>query len=158
MIRNAFRKELAEILTAWQADRMPVIRRSLADAWLYATDLPGLYNGEIPTALTAELISAGWEYTQDGNWLLLRKKAKEPPEDWYAGPFGQEAASCLSLLERHSAGNNVPSEAEQRILIKAGEEGKTAYENACGALHQDWAERLREGRSLPALSRRYFKK
>ena len=158
MVRNALRKELAALLTEQQGYRAPAIRRSLDEAWLYATDLPKLYEGDTPTTMITALVSAGWEYTQAGNWLLLRKTAQEPPEDWYTEPFGQEAASCLSLLDRHPAGKDEPSDAEQRMLIKAGEKGKTAYEAACTALHQDWAERLREGRPLPALSKGYFEK
>ena len=46
--------------------------------------------------------------------------------------------------------------AAQRALIKAGEEGGKAYENACQKLHREWAERLRRKEPLPALSLRYF--
>ena len=82
--------------------------------------------------------------------------AGEPPEDWYEGNFGPEAACCLSLLERHAGTACGAPEAVQRTLIKAGEEGGKAYETACAELHREWAERLRRGEPLPAVSRRYF--
>ena len=156
MVRNALRKELAALLAAPPESRTPVIRRSLTDEWLYATDLPMLYGGSVPDTVKAALDSAGWKYDSDGAWLQLKKPAKEPPEGWYSGPFGPEAACCLSLLRRHPALAGTPSEAGQRMLIKAGEEGETAYEEACSAIHREWAERLRKGKKLPDLSRRYF--
>ena len=156
MIRNAMRNELATLLQAPPESRKPVIRRSLQADWLYATDLPVLFNGTIPEELTDVLASAKWEYIQEEDWLLLRKKAPEPPENWYTGKFGPEACCCRSLLERHSDMSGEPADAVQRTLIKAGEEGSKAYENACLILHREWAERLRRGESLPVVSRRYF--
>ena len=157
MLRNALRKELAALLTAPAGSRQPVIRRSLQDAWIYATDLPALYDGPIPDTLLESLADAGWEYTQEQGWIQLRKAAPEPPEDWFSGSFGPEAACCMSLLERHPALTCEGTEAAQRKLIKAGEEGEKAYETACAALHRQWAERLRKGERIPKLSRYYFK-
>ena len=156
MVRNALRKELAALLAVPQGNRQPVIRRSLTEAWLYATDLPALYDGEIPDGILSALESAGWTCQPENGWLLLTKTAKEPPEGWYNESFGPEAACCRSLLERHPAKGEEPSEADQRLLIKAGEEGEKAYEEACAVLHGKWAERLRKGQSLPDLDRRYF--
>ena len=153
---NGLRKELSALLALSGAQRKPALRRSLREDWLYATDLPGLCSGDIPEELRERLDAAGWENFLDGDWLQLRKPAADPPEDWYEGAFGPEAACCLSLLKRHagSAGGN--PETAQRALIKAGEEGGEAYEAACAGLHRKWAERLRRGEPLPALSRRYF--
>lgn len=156
MIRNAMREELAALLTATDAGRTPAIRRSLREDWLYATDLPALYHGSVPKALTEALGGAGWEYIQDGDWLLLRKPAADPPANWYTGDFGPEAACCLSLLERHPVLSGEQADTIQRRLIKAGEKGREAYEDACALLHREWAERLRQGRYLPDISRRYF--
>lgn len=156
MVRNALRKELTALLAAPSGNRQPVIRRSLAEAWLYATDLPVLYGGSVPESIFSALDTAGWTCLPENGWLLLAKSAKEPPEDWFDGSFGPEAACCRSLLERHPAMDEEPSEAAQRMLIKAGEEGEKAYEEACATLHREWAGRLRKGRSLPDLDLRYF--
>ena len=156
MVRNAMRKELASLLTAPAESRPAVIRRSREPEWLYATDLPVLYEGSIPETVLNRLNCAGWETLQTGNWLQLKKDQPEPPEDWYTGPFGTEAACCRSLLNRHTHSSDEPSDDAQRLLIKAGETDGKTYENACRILHHDWAERLRLGRSLPDLSPRYF--
>lgn len=155
MVRNAMRLELTALLAA-PSYRTPAIRRSMKAEWLYATDYPVLCCG-VPEKTAEALTGAGWEYIQDGNWLLLRKPSPEPPENWYAEKtFGPEARCCLSLLERHSARTEEAAETAQRILIKAGEEGGKAYEEACKTLHREWAARLRQGKQLPAVSRRYF--
>ena len=155
MVRNALRTELAALLKAPEGSRAPALRRSLRADWLYASDLPALYGGNLPEELLRRLKEAGWEAEPDGGWLQLRKPAPEPPEGWYGGPFRTEAACCLSLLERHRHCDADPEPAQRR-LIKAAEEGPEAYEAACAALHRDWAERLRRGETLPAVSRRYF--
>ena len=156
MVRNALRKELDSLLKAPAGRRAPAIRRSLREEWLYATDLPALYGGSIPDGIRTVLSNAGWDYMPDGEWLQMRKPSKEPPEDWYGGSFGPEAACCLSLISRHPASGEIEPESVQRMLIKAGEEGENAYEEACAAIHREWASRLREGNGLPAVSRRYF--
>ena len=151
---NALRKELISLISL-PVDRPPAIRRSARENWLYATDLPGICSeAELETVLE-KLADAGWEHVQETGWLLLRKTAAEPPEGWYSGAFGPEAACCLSLIERHQ---NRKSNAEpaQRMLIKAGEKGYKAYETACAILHRDWASRLRTKDPLPAVNRRYF--
>lgn len=156
MVRNALRKELTALLTAPPEKRQPVIRRSLTEAWLYATDLPALYDGQVPDSILSALNAAGWTCFPEQGWLLLKKPAKEPPEDWYGGTFGPEAACCLSLLTRHPARDSELSGQAERLLIKAGEEGEKAYEEACAALHREWAGSLRTGSPLPDLDRRYF--
>ncbi len=156
MVLNEMRKELASVLAGSGENGAPVIRRSLSEDWLYATYLPVMKNGSIPEPVIRRLTEAGWEFVQDGSWLQLRKSAPEPPENWYSGAFGPEAGCCLSLMERHPADEGESSETAQRMLIKAGEEGETAYEKACAVLHRKWAERLRKGEALPDINRRYF--
>ncbi len=153
---NALRKELASLLDDSGAQRKPALRRSLREDWLYATDYPALCSGGIPEALRERLEAAGWETALDGDWLQLRKPAGEPPEDWHEGSFGPEAACCLSLLQRHGETAGGAPEAVQRVVIKAGEEGGKAYETACWEIDREWAERLRRGEPLPAVSQRYF--
>ena len=156
MIRNALRKELDTLLKTPAGSRAPAIRRSLREEWLYATDLPALYGGTVPDGIQKALDNAGWEYAPDGKWLQLRKSAKEPPENWFGGTFGPEAACCLSLVRRHPISGGILSDPTERMLIKAGEEGETSYEEACAVIHRAWAANLREGNNLPAISRRYF--
>lgn len=156
MVHNALRRELTELLTAPPGNRKPVIRRSLAEAWLYATDLPALYGGQVPDSVLSALDAAGWTFLPEKEWLLLVKQAKKPPKDWYNLPFGPEAACCLSLLSRHPVMDGGPSRTAECLLIKAGEEGEKAYEEACAALHRYWAELLRTGELLPDIDRRYF--
>lgn len=156
MLRNALREELTALLTAPPDSRAPVIRRSHEQAWIYASDLPGLYDGKIPDEIFEGLKSAGWEYAPDGSWLQMRKASPEPPEGWHTEAFGPEASCCLSLLDRHRVSGDEPAEGLQRMLIKAGEEGEKACEDACRRIHHEWAERLRQGRPIPAISRAYF--
>ena len=156
MLRNGLRKELEVLLASSSGSRKPVLRRSYEKAWLYATDLPEVLDGSIPETLGEALNSAKWEYLQEGSWIMLRTASPEPPENWYGGAFGPEAACCRSLLERNSDLSDALPDDTERILIKAGEEGEAAYEAACACLHREWAERLRLRESLPAISCRYF--
>ena len=153
---NALRKELQILMQTKRTSRPPVLRRSLVEEWLYATDLPGVCSREEISLFQDQLTENGWEYTADGQWILMRKTAEEPPDEWYNGSFSTEAGCCLSLLERHPDRTTDAPEAAQRMLIKAGEEGEKRYEAACAALHRNWAERLRKGEPLPALNSCYF--
>lgn len=156
MRHNALRRELAEILTEFPLPRKPAIRRSLTDEWLYAADLPGYCGDETVRMAEARLRAAGWTCERTDGWLMLMKPSCAPPEDWFEGPFGPQAASCASLLRRHPARDTGAGERAQHILIRAGEEGAAAYEEACAQLHAEWAERLRKGKNLPGISPRYF--
>lgn len=155
---NALRKELASLFSLTQPKRTPSLRRSGRSEWLYATDILMLISAAEREQVLAGLTDAGWEYTQENGWILLRKNAPEPPDGWYTGSFGPEAACCASLLDRHAEGRTADAGETQRALIKAGEEGGAAYEAACRALHREWADRLRRKDPLPFVSRRYFEK
>lgn len=155
MRHNALRTELAALLADTGTLRPPALRRSLREEWLYAADLPALLDEPALQEAIRRLESAGWAAEQDGNWLLLRKDAAVPPENWYDGPFGPEAACCASLLERHPERTD-DGGAAARLLILAAETSGTAYEAACKRLHREWAVRLRKGEKLPAVSLRYF--
>ena len=153
---NALRKELQELISMPQTSRKPVLRRSLREEWLYATDIPGVCDVENLTVFLEKIRSAGWEYTEEKGWILMRKPAGKPPEGWYEGPFGPEAGCCLSLLDRHGQKATDEPEHIQRILIKAGEEGEKKYEEACTEIHRNWAARLRRGEALPGINQAYF--
>ena len=153
---NALRKELADILATAALARNPALRRSMREEWLYAADLPGLCPPEEMETLLRKLKETGWEAAADGGWVQFRKSCPYPPEGWYAGSFGPEAACCGSLLRRHPGGDFRDGERVRFRLIKSAEEGAGSYERACAALHREWAERLRKGKKLPAVSRKYF--
>lgn len=156
MLNNSLRRQLSGFMNEQQPERQPALRRSRSADWIYASDIPVLLSDESKGRLLGILEKAGWEHLEDGKWLLLRKTAEEPPEDWYSGPFGPEAACCRSILARHPGKQGNTSAAVQRILIKAGEEGAAAYEEACLHVHREWAENLRKGEDIPAISMKYF--
>ena len=156
MERNALRKELAELLEQADGKRRPALRRSLLRDWLYAADLAAACPGHAGEALAKELRAAGWETREDGDWTQMRKPVYRPPEGWYSGPFGPEAACCASLLERHPGGPEGEDPGIICRLIKAGEEGPEAVERVCAELHREWAARMRAGKPLPGISREYF--
>ena len=158
MQRNILRKELAILLRAPDEERPPALRRSRQEAWLYATDLPAVCPEGSRRIILEKLSAAGWEYIVEQDWLLMKKESPEPPAGWYEGSFGPEAGCCLSLLKRHAGRTDGKPDEEQRMLIKAGEEGEKAYESACAAIHRKWAELLRTGRPLPALDPGYLQK
>ncbi len=152
---NAFRKELALLAETPDTKRPPVLRRSLRDEWLYATDLPGLCGEEETERFLSDVRAAGWEALQEEGWIQLRKRTAEPPEGWYDGAFGPEAKCCLSLLRRQRDRHG-EEDWITLTLLKAAEEGEKAYENACFALHRAWAGKLRRKEGLPDVSPLYF--
>ena len=156
---NALRKELNELIATITRDgdrRKPTIRRSLRAEWIYATDLPEAVSKEQAEAAGRRLREAGWESMTEGGWTLVRKATDEPPEGWFEGPFGPEAACCRSLLDRHAERQQEKDKKVEYKLIQAGEEGPEAYEAVCRRLHREWAERLRNRQKLPDVSLRYF--
>ena len=152
---NALRLELAEILADIGGERKPALRRSRRADRMYATDLAGTPEGPERDAMAGRLRDAGWDVEDEGGWLEMRKRAADPPEGWFDGPFGPEAACCRALLERHPEQGKENFAVECR-LVKAGEEGQEAYELACREIHGLLAERLRRREKLPGISLRYF--
>lgn len=156
MQSHALRKELNKILEGTAFTRAPAVRRSFLEDWLYASDLPSLCTETALRVLETRLADAGWETMEEQGWLQFRKAAGEPPEPFPDGLPGPETACCRSLLARHPERENGFPMATVCQLIKAAEEGRNAYENTCAKLHRQWAERLRKGEALPAVSLRYF--
>ena len=158
---NEFRRTLRLALDQLGGVRPAALRRSRTEDSLYATDLPQLTDEATWRQFLSGLEKKGWQGRTAQGWLLLGFPAQEPPEGGFAGPFGPEAACCLSLLDRHDA-DRVPEEPDEETvnlryrLIKAGEEGPEAYERLCGAIHGEWAARLRQHRALPLISRTFF--
>ena len=153
---NVWRKELSDILRGLPCIRTAALRRSLTDEWLYATDLPSVCDRKTLSEGICRMKAAGWETVEENGWLMLNKPRKEPPDGWFDGLFGKEAACCLSLIKRHPSMRENSTNATERLFIKAGEEGPDAYEAACRKLHQEWAEALREKRSIPQTAPAFF--
>ena len=173
---NEFRQELSELLAEVPCRRPPALRRSLKSEWLYATDLFQAADPDSAAVFLKRAAELGWHAEQDGSWLQLKRSFTEPPEHGFEGPFGAEAVCCASLLRRHletkkekMRTEEAPqwimedtSEAEKAaetvriLLVKAGEQGPEAYEQACGGLHREWAQRLRKKQTLPPVSLRFF--
>ena len=153
MQMNALRKEIYELLKELSLYRTSVVRRCSHENWLYIIHKEVLRD---ETDHFLHLIwQSGWETKEEKEWLMIKKTAEEPPEDWYHGGFGQEASCCLSLLARHLE-RGEGKETVQRLLIKAGEEGEMAYEAACYSIHRDWSEKLRRNELLPDINTGYF--
>ena len=158
---NALRKELKALLEARTVRRPPALRRSLREDSLYAADLPAAAEPEETERFIREAETAGWTVRPERGWIELDRPVSGWPEGSYDGPFGSEAACCLSLLRRHAPGPEEKTDGPEtrraaRLLLHAGEKGPEAYERACRQLHTEWAARLREKDPLPRLDERYF--
>ncbi len=152
---NAWRRELRGVLAAEEYLRPPALRRSLLADYLYAVDLPTVATEEQVLRFQRRAEALGWECALRKGWLQLRRPVYAPPAGWFEGPFGEEAACCRSLRGCHSkredGGDTLSEPGAAYALIKAGEEGPEACERVFGALHRDWAVRLRRGVPLPEL-------
>ena len=144
------------MLSAAESRRPAALRRSLREEYLYATDLPQAAGEEAVSAFRREAEKAGWKTEEDGGWILLDRIPQKPPAEGFRGSGGPEARCCAGILRRHP-GNRKDGTREKRILIKADEEGAEAFENACRALHLEWAEALRKGEPLPDIPAEYLK-
>lgn len=151
---NKLRQELQGILAEIPVRRPPALRRSLLEDWLYATDLPRAAEETAVAAFCRKAEEHGWRTAATDGWIQLDRIPEIIPEPVFGGPFGTEAACCASLLRRHPGERK--AEREIRLLIKAAEEGKEAYEKVCAGLHREWASALRKGEALPALATAYF--
>ena len=157
---NTWRKELRTMLDRMGTSRPPALRRSDRPETLYATDLPLCSDAAQCNEFCRQAAAMGWQCEEEKGWLLLSRSVQNPPEGWFGGPFGTEAGSCCSLLRRADEKKEQENPNRKRmdafLLIKAGEEGPEAYEQACRKLHLDWAERLRKKEALPRLDPRFF--
>ena len=142
---NALRRELLSLLDACETRRKPALRRSLEEGYLYASALPQAAAEEEAARFAAAARALGCTAERRGEWILLDKAAPLPPEGWYIGPRGPEAACCLRTRD-----------AAVRRLLLAGEQGGDTLEKVCGELHGEWAAYLRKGRALPAVAPAYF--
>lgn len=153
---NRWRREIQEMLSGTGSIRPAALRRSRQDQFLYATDLPRIASGEAVEAFRQKAEKAGWYTKEEDGWIQMDRIPEVPETDMRPGSFGPEARCCLSLLQRHPTGRK-NGDREKRLLLKAGEKGKEAYESACRNLHREWSAALRNGESLPDLSELFFR-
>ncbi len=155
---NPYREELRNILSTMETERPAALRRSRSDEWLYATDLPAAASESILEAFISRADQAGWKVKKEDGWIQLDRKVSVflpgmIPEEWTAGPA---AACCRSLLERHRDCLTPSDGIAERMLLKAGEESRESYEEACRKLHARWAERLRCHQGIPDVDMSFF--
>jgi len=152
---NKLREEITALLRETDCFRPAVLRRSLKEDWLYATDLPQAAEEDATRDFVRRAEAAGWRTQITETWIQLDREVAAFPEGLTRPAGGTEAKCCLSLLERHPEGGKNAAR-EKRRLIRAAEEGPEAYEKACAALHREWAAALRQREGLPDLSADWF--
>lgn len=155
---NPYREELRKILDTLETERSAALRRSRSEEWLYSTDLPLAASERTLETFIRQADQAGWKVKREDGWIQLDRKINVflpgmIPEGWTTSPT---AACCRSLLERHRD-CLIPSDGiAERLLLKAGEESRESYEEACRKLHARWAERLRCHQGIPDVDMRFF--
>ena len=153
---NKLRLEVQALLSGTETVRPAVLRRSLREDYLYATDLPQITDAETAAAFRRAAGDAGWRTAEENGWIQLDRIPETLPEDGFRGIPGPEARCCESLLRRHAEMRKRNGDREKRMLLKAREEGPEAYEKCCGKLHREWAEILRKREALPEIDLKYF--
>lgn len=150
-----WRTEITGLIRKACCRRPPALRRSLRNDALLTTDLPQTADEETVSRFIQDAQLAGWRTETENGWIHLDRNALFDASD-YDFPFGPEAACCLSLLKRHAKDTALSDGAAERSLLKALEEGYTAYERLCGKLHAEWAAQLRSHQRIPDIDRRFF--
>ena len=158
---NALREEISRMLENAETTRPAALRRSRSGDALYATDLPAAASEKETERFLTSVRASSWEAVRNSGWIELNRRVDAPPEGWTGFPDGSEAACCRSLVQRErnrEAGTDREEAGQDAIrkLIKAGEEGTEAFDAVCGALHREWAARLRKGQGIPAIDIRFF--
>ena len=154
---NELRRELHALLLTVQTGRPPAVRRSRREEWLYATDLPQTADPSATACFAEAARKAGWRVCAEAEWLLLDKYTSVPPTPWISDETGPEARCCLSLLRRHTDRLTPSDGTAERALIKAAEAGPGKFGEACRKIHEQWAERMRRGQSIPDIHPDFFR-
>ena len=150
-----WRDELKRMMDQAGYRRVPVLRRSSGDCFLFATDFPQAAEEDAVTAFLDFADKAGWHTERENGWIFLeRPPVFEAAENIPAA--GTEAACCLSILKRYTGSVTRSDGSAERALLKAAEEGETAYENACSRIHTAWAAALRNHTGIPGVDSRFF--
>ena len=153
---NELRQELMQLLSGTESSRPAALRRSLREDFLYATDLPQAAGDSDVAAFRRKAEECGWRTAEEDGWILLDRIPEKPPAQGFNGPAGTEAGCCAGILRRHPE-NRKDGTRAKRLLIKADEEGREAFEKACRVLHREIAEALRKGDPLPDIPTDYLK-
>ena len=150
-----WRDELTEMMISSGCVRMPAIRRSNRDHYLFATDYPSKADQKAMYVFIDRAVDAGWHIETVRGWIHLDRKAVFEAAETVPEP-GPEAFCCLSLLERHPDNRKQSDGSAERLLLKAMEEGRETYERTCEILHAEWAVLLRKMNGLPDIDHRFF--
>ena len=149
-----WREELMQLMGESGYRRLPALRRSSKEMWLFATDYPQAADNQSVQRLLDMLREVGWKAELDAGWVFIdRFPVYEASEEQ---PFRTpEACCCLSLIKRNL--NKMPSDGSiERKILKALEEGKDAYDRICTDVHAQWAALLRQHKDLPDIDQRFF--
>ena len=156
MEMNQLRTQIRAMLNRCADGRAPALRRSRRPEFLYAADLPLSSSPEAVDRFLSLAREEGWKTETADGWVYLDRPVIRPPENGFSGPYGPEAACCLSLIRRHGKKAEDPEHSAEGSLVKAGEEGSREYERVCGILHAQWAEALRNGEMIPDVDPGFF--
>ncbi len=154
---NRYRRELRDMLNVLNVRRPAVVRRSMRDSFLYATDLPQAADPADTRKFIENILHSGWKVETDKGWIHLDPPGIQSwPDPDMKFPENPESECCLSILRRHPDGTAASAGTTERKLIKAAEEGPEAYARACAQIHAEWAEVLREHRKLPDIDPKFL--
>ena len=151
---NDLRQEIRTLLDGTDCIRPAVLRRSLREDFLYATDLPQAADPRAADEFRRTAEAAGWRTAEAEGWIQL-DRIPDHPAGICPGEAGPETRCCRSLLARYK-GEKRNGDREKRLLLKAAEEGTAAWEKACRKLHTEWAGALRKKEPLPDLPAAIF--
>lgn len=142
------RREASALLADYPTVRKPALRRARSCDWLLASDIPQLLAGDLLLDLLLAVEAHGWRAQINQGWLLLDGEIPAP-HIMALPPLEGEVGCVLSLLMRHP--DEEQDQAAVRAVVKAAEQGRSALERVCAALHHDLAARLRRHEALPSL-------
>lgn len=140
-LRQAVQRELLSL----PVRRKPALRRTDAEGFLLATDLPLTAEEAAVEAFIRRMTELGWRVLRQGSWLQLDCPVPVPVTD--AFPACGECACCISLLERHPEDGDAAEYI--RRVVKAADAGRQPFERLCIQLHGEFAAMLRQHQPLP---------
>ena len=114
---NKLRQEALELLSSAETFRPAVLRRSLRNDAMYATDLPRIADNETVAGFLQKAEESGWHAEMENGWIHLDRVPESMSEGCFQGPYGLDAECCLSILARHTAEEKTDGKSERRMLL-----------------------------------------